>query len=83
MKKCTRLYTVVAVFSFVFVSAFALHILSYADSDLPFPRILRQHHVNRRYFAGPTGDIVYLTGSHTWCNLQDIGKTDPPAPFDF
>lgn len=37
---------------------------------------------NPRYFADPTGRIVYLTGSHYWKNVQDDGTTNPPAPFD-
>jgi hypothetical protein len=36
---------------------------------------------NPRYFATPAGDIVYLTGSHTWNNLQDWGSTSR-APND-
>jgi hypothetical protein len=27
---------------------------------------------NPRYFEDRAGKIVYLTGSHTWTNLQDI-----------
>ena len=27
--------------------------------------------------------MVYLTGSHTWANLVDIGPSDPPPVFDF
>jgi len=38
---------------------------------------------NPRYFADQNGDVVYLTGSHTWYNLVDMGPTDPPQPFDF
>jgi hypothetical protein len=38
---------------------------------------------NPRYFADPSGKAVYLTGSHTWSNLQDMGPTDPPPPFDY
>ena len=38
---------------------------------------------NSRYFTDASGRPVYLTGSHTWNNLQDIGRTDPPVPFDF
>jgi len=34
------------------------------------------HPTNPRYFADPTGQAVYLTGSHTWYNLQD-GETSP------
>ncbi len=32
-----------------------------------------------RYLATPDGKAVYLAGSHTWTNGQDIGST----PFDF
>jgi hypothetical protein len=38
---------------------------------------------NPRYFTDGTGKAIYLTGSHTWNNFQDMGPTDPPAPFDF
>ena len=38
---------------------------------------------NPRYFADGSGKIVFLTGSHTWSNLKDMGKTDPPPSFDF
>ena len=42
----------------------------------PSPAIgpLTVHPTNSRYFADPTGRAVYLTGSHTWSNLQD-GET--------
>ncbi|UCG57366.1 MAG: hypothetical protein JSU70_21170 [Phycisphaerales bacterium] len=45
---------------------------------------LAVHPKNPRYFQNTaTGDLVYLTGSHTWANLVDIGPTDPPPKFDF
>jgi len=44
---------------------------------------LRVSRVNPRYFADPSGHVVYLTGSHTWANLQDTGRTDPPSAFDY
>ena len=44
---------------------------------------LRVGKENARYFADGSGTAVYLTGSHTWNNLQDMGPTDPPAAFDF
>lgn len=50
---------------------------------------LRVHPFNPRYFTdgarAPDGTLraVYLTGAHTWNNLQDMGETDPPLPFDF
>ena len=44
---------------------------------------LRASSDNPRYFADSTGKIVYLTGSHTWSNLKDMGSTDPPPEFEF
>ncbi len=44
---------------------------------------LRVHPNNPRYFANASGQAVYLTGSHTWNNLQDRGPTESPAPFDY
>ena len=41
------------------------------------------HPSNPRYFTDDTGRAVYLTGSHTWSNLKDMGKTDPPPRFDY
>jgi CubicO group peptidase (beta-lactamase class C family) len=39
---------------------------------------------NPRYFQNAaTGQVVLLTGSHTWANLVDMGTTDPPPAFDF
>jgi hypothetical protein len=50
---------------------------------------LRAHPANPRYFTDGTkladGSLkaVYLTGSHTWNNLVDMGRDDPPERFDF
>jgi hypothetical protein len=44
---------------------------------------LRVYAGNPRYFADASGKTVYLTGSHTWATVQDLGLTDPPSPFDF
>ncbi|MBI5771355.1 MAG: DUF4038 domain-containing protein [Verrucomicrobia bacterium] len=44
---------------------------------------LRIHPTNPRYFADASGQAVYLTGSHPWDNLQDMGATNPPPAFDF
>jgi len=44
---------------------------------------LRVHPTNPRYFTDDGQRAVYLTGAHTWDNLQDMGEADPPAPFDF
>ncbi|MGC9349893.1 MAG: DUF6298 domain-containing protein [Anaerolineae bacterium] len=44
---------------------------------------LRVHPTNPRYFTDDSGRAVYLTGSHTWANLQDIGLVgDPPFLYD-
>jgi hypothetical protein len=50
-------------------------------SSLPGP--LKVHPSNSRYFTDGTGKAIYLTGSHTWANLIDKGKTDPPPVFDY
>lgn len=44
---------------------------------------LRVSSVNPRYFADAAGQVVYLTGSHTWANFQDNGKGLPPPVFDY
>ena len=47
---------------------------------------LRVCAANPRYFAGPDGQPVYLTGSHTWQSLQDgilSGYTTVKQPFDY
>ncbi|MBM3238477.1 hypothetical protein FJZ31_19460 [Candidatus Poribacteria bacterium] len=44
---------------------------------------LKLHPSNPRYFTDGTGRAIYLTGAHTWSNFKDMGKTDPPPPFDF
>lgn len=38
---------------------------------------------NPRYFTADGEHAIYLTGSHTWANLQEIGLPDsPPFPYD-
>jgi hypothetical protein len=44
---------------------------------------LRVSSQNPRYFSDSNGKIVYLTGAHTWSNLQDNGLSNPPAIFDY
>jgi hypothetical protein len=41
------------------------------------------HPANPRYFTDRSGRAIYLTGCHTWNNLVDMGRDDPPEPFDF
>ena len=45
---------------------------------------LSVHPDNPRYFRNPaTGKAVYLTGSHTWNNLQDMEPKGSTGSFDF
>src|SRR2546428_4336327 len=44
---------------------------------------LRVHPTNPRYFTDGSGKAVYLTGSHTWTNLQDQDLKNPPAVFNY
>ena len=38
---------------------------------------------NPRYFTDSRGNAIYLTGFHTWTTLQDMGRVEPLAHFDF
>ncbi len=38
---------------------------------------------NPRYFCDAAGQELLLAGSHTWNNLVDMGRSDPPEAFDF
>jgi len=42
--------------------------------SIPTAGPLRLHPANPRYFADRHGRAVYLTGSHTWDTLQDLGR---------
>jgi hypothetical protein len=45
---------------------------------------LRVHPTNPRYFSdGRSGKAVYLTGSHTWANLQERGYEGLTPDFDY
>lgn len=44
---------------------------------------LRVSEKNPRYFTDDSGRAVYLSGSHTWLNLQDGVLSDPPPAFDY
>lgn len=55
-----------------------------AVTDRPPPRgPLRQVAAVRRHFVAADGRAVWLTGSHVWTNLQDMGDTDPPLRFNY
>lgn len=38
---------------------------------------------NPRYFTDDGEHAIYISGSHTWSNLQDMGIKDPPPSFNF
>ena len=66
-----------------------LFVLPTAMRAAPISGPLQVHPINPRYFTDGTKNadgiprVVYLTGAHTWNNLVDMGKSNPPAPFDF
>src|ERR1700687_907548 len=43
---------------------------------------LRVHPQNPRYFTDGSGRAIFLTGAHTWANLQDTGVAPVPT-FDW
>jgi len=57
--------------------------VSAAFGAAPAAGPLKVHPSNPRYFTDGSGKAVYLTGSHTWPNLLDMGPSDPPPRFDF
>jgi len=89
--KATRRGCVVAMFmSLVCVGAVPLAMggeSSVAGEARALPRPatgpLRVSPRNPRYFCDASGREVLLVGSHTWNNLVDMGRNDPPEPFDF
>jgi hypothetical protein len=44
---------------------------------------LQVHPANSHYFVAPDGKVVFLTGSHTWNDFQDMGTSATPTPIDF
>ena len=72
----------------IFFICFAF-ILSAAGQETPPERItsgpLRVGRANPRYFEDFAGKPVFLTGSHTWGNLQDYRYSafTSPTPMDF
>ncbi|MCP4258406.1 MAG: serine hydrolase [Planctomycetes bacterium] len=57
--------------------------LRVSAKDIRIQGPLRVLKDNPRYFTDDSGRAVYLTGSHTWSNLVDIGPSDPPPRYDF
>ncbi|MGH9338282.1 MAG: DUF6298 domain-containing protein, partial [Acidobacteriota bacterium] len=45
--------------------------------------LLKVDPINPRYFTNASGKAIYLSGSHTWMNIQDRGETDPPPAFNY
>src|ERR1700733_9640605 len=45
---------------------------------------LRKNPANGRYFTDGSGKAIFLVGSHTWANLPDRGRLNPPGvAFDY
>ena len=60
-----------------------LSVRGMSAATAPITGTLRAHPTNGRYFTDDTGRPIYLTGSHVWYNLQDLGPSSPPPTFDF
>jgi hypothetical protein len=73
----TRYFTGIPYIVFTF-----LIFCSQCDSDRS-QGTLHVSKINPRYFTNNSGKAIYLTGSHTWNNLIDMGPESPPAEFDF
>ncbi len=73
------LAAVLALAGLIAVVTFALR----SEKTKALPVTLHALVANPRYFADDLGKPLYFTGSHTWANLVDIGRSDPPPRFDF
>jgi hypothetical protein len=63
----------ICILCFIFSNVFAQHI---------FHGPLKKNNTNPRYFTDNRGKAIYLTGSHTWENLQDMTSASDPV-FDY
>jgi hypothetical protein len=54
-----------------------------APASRPITAPLKALATNPNYFADGAGRAIYLTGSHTWNNLQDWGTNGRAQPLDF
>jgi Putative collagen-binding domain of a collagenase len=54
-----------------------------AAEPQPIKAPLKALATNPHYFTDGSGRAVYLTGSHTWNDLQDWGTNDSIQPLDF
>jgi hypothetical protein len=57
--------------------------LGQEEKQLPASGPLQVSAKNPRYFCDSSGREVLLVGSHTWNNLVEMGRSDPPEAFDF
>lgn len=59
----------------------------YAQKPVPLSPLingpLKYFEKNPNYFTDDTGEAIFLTGSHTWENFQDMYTEDSPEPFDW
>ena len=49
----------------------------------PIHAELRVNPANPNYLFDSNGNAIYLTGSHTWANFQDMDHTSPAIVFDW
>src|SRR5579862_4887089 len=68
---------------FTIILLFGAACLPWSAPVTPITTPLRALKTNPHYFSDGSGKAVYLTGSHTWNNLQDWGTKDSIQPFDF
>jgi hypothetical protein len=78
----SKYFVIVGILFFIFSLSLLVIIVRQKQpiqSNAAAPGPLRVHPTNPRYFTDGSGKAVYLTGSHTWSNLQDLSST----PFDY
>jgi hypothetical protein len=66
----------------IFLNIFLSFLFSHAIAQHNFNGPLKISESNPRYFSDNSGQAIYLTGSHTWENLQDMVSASEPD-FDY
>lgn len=74
-----NLYNAMRILVKICILSFSLsNVLAQQNFNGPLQRSL----TNPRYFSDNRGNVIYLTGSHTWENLQDLVSASDPD-FDY
>ncbi len=73
------IFRTILIFGLLFLSGIEFVNLAEADTGGP----LKLHPDSPHWFVNPTGEAVFLSGSHTWANRQERGVEGETPEFDY